>query len=283
MPSKTVSKEVFGNPVEKETFMTLALDRGLSLLEQLCDQPEGMPLTALADELEIPRSACHRLLGELQRRGYVRQLRSQGDYTLTAKLASMGLGLLSSKGIIDIAEPILERLAKESGELVRLSIVDDERLVWVAKSQGTRMGLRYDPDMGMEARLSCTASGHAWLLTLSDERALELVSRQGFGQPKEYGPKAPTTVMSLLEMIHAARARGYAMIDEVFAPGMTAMAAPVVRGQETVGVVSIAGPRQRLTTARMQKLSTAVLAATAELGPISRISTLSGKPKLGRS
>ena len=263
--------------------MTLALDRGLSLLEQLCDQPEGMPLTALADELEIPRSACHRLLSELQRRGYVRQLRSQGDYTLTAKLASMGLGLLSSKGIIDIAEPILERLAKESGELVRLSIVDDDRLVWVAKSQGTRMGLRYDPDMGMEARLSCTASGHAWLLTLSDERALELVSRQGFGQPKEYGPKAPTTVMSLLEMIHAARARGYAMIDEVFAPGMTAMAAPVVRGQETVGVVSIAGPRQRLNTARMQKLSIAVLAATAELGPISRISTLSGKPKLGRS
>ena len=283
MPSKRHSKKYLEIPVEKKTFMTLALDRGLSLLEQLCDQPEGMPLTALADELEIPRSACHRLLGELQRRGYVRQLRSQGDYILTAKLASMGLSLLSSKGIIDIAEPILERLAKESGELVRLSIVDDDRLVWVAKSQGTRMGLRYDPDMGMEARLSCTASGHAWLLTLSDERALELVSRQGFGQPKDYGPKAPTTVMSLLEMIHAARTRGYAMIDEVFAPGMTAMAAPVVRGRETVGVVSIAGPRQRLTSARMQKLSSSVLAATAELGPISRISTLSGKPKLGRS
>lgn len=262
--------------------MTLALDRGLSLIEQLCAQPEGMPLTELADELEIPRSACHRLLAELQRRGYVRQLHSQGDYLLTAKLSSMGLGLLSSKGIVDIAEPILERLAKESGELVRLSIVDDDRLVWVAKSQGTRMGLRYDPDMGMDARLSCTASGYAWLLTLSDERALELVSRQGFGQPKDYGPKAPTTVRALLEVLHTARVRGYALIDEVFAPGMTAMAAPVVRGKETVGVVSIAGPRQRLTLARMQKLVPAMLAATAELGPISRISTLSGKPKLGR-
>lgn len=263
--------------------MTLSLDRGLLLIEQLSGQPEGMPLTALADELDIPRSACHRLLVELQRRGYVRQIRSQGNYLLTVKIASIGLEFLSSKGIVDIAEPILERLAKESGELVRLSIVDDDRLVWVAKSQGTRMGLRYDPDMGMDARLSCTASGHAWLLTLSDERSLELVSRQGFGQPKEYGPKAPTTVHSLLEMLQAARKRGYAMIDEVFAPGMTAMAAPVVRGQETVGVVSIAGPRQRLTIKRMQQLAPAVLAATAELGPISRISTLSGKPQLGRS
>ena len=262
--------------------MTLSLDRGLCLIEQLCGQPEGMSLTALADELDIPRSACHRLLAELQRRGYVRQLRSQGNYLLTVKIASIGLELLSSKGIVDIAEPLLERLAKESGELVRLSIVDDDRLVWVAKSQGTRMGLRYDPDMGMDARLSCTASGHAWLLTLSDERALELVSRQGFGQPKEYGPNAPTTVRALLDMLHSARTRGYAMIDEVFAPGMTAMAAPVVRGQETVGVVSIAGPRQRLTLARMQQLASAMLTATAELGPISRISTLSGKPQLGR-
>ena len=263
--------------------MTLSLDRGLALLERLCGQPEGMPLTALAAELDIPPSACHRLLHELERRGYVRQARSQGDYLLTAKLASMGLGFLSSSGIVDIAEPLLERLAKESGELVRLSIVDGDRLTWVAKAQGSRKGLRYDPDMGMDARLSCTASGHAWLLTLSDERALELVSRQGFGAPKDYGPKAPTTVKALLALLNAARARGFAMIDEVFAPGMSAMAAPVLRSRVAIGVISIAGPRQRLTPSRMQALAPALLAAAGELGPISRASTLFGRPPLGKA
>jgi IclR family acetate operon transcriptional repressor len=263
--------------------MTLALDRGLALLERLCGQPEGMALTALADELDIPRSACHRLLMELQRRGYVRQARSQGDYLLTAKLASMGLGFLSSSGIVDIAEPLLERLAQESGELVRLSIIDGERLTWVAKAQGSRKGLRYDPDMGSDARLSCTATGHAWLQTLSDERAMELVSRQGFGTPEEYGPKAPTTVKALLGFLHAARVRGCAMIDEVFAPGMTAMAAPVMRGGEAIGVISIAGPRLRLSMARMQALAPALLEATAQLGPISRSSTLFGRPPLGKA
>ncbi len=263
--------------------MTTALDRGLALLERLSGQPEGISLSALADELDIPRSACHRLLAELQRRGYVRQVRSQGDYVLTTKLAALGLGFLSSAGIVDIAEPLLERLAKESGELVRLAIVDDDRLTWVAKAQGTRKGLRYDPDMGMDARLSCTASGHAWLLTLSDERALELVSRQGYGAAKDYGPKAPTTVKALLGFLHAARTRGYAMIDEVFAPGMTAMAAPVLRRGEAIGVISIAGPRIRLTAARMQSLAPALLAATAELGPMSRASTLLGRPPLGKA
>ncbi|MDP3324309.1 MAG: IclR family transcriptional regulator, partial [Hydrogenophaga sp.] len=229
-----------------------------------------------------PLSACHRLLGDLQQRGYVRQARKQGDYVLTTKVVSMGLGYLSNAGIVDIAEPLLERLAQKSGELVRLSIVDEDRLTWIAKAQGMRQGLRYDPDMGMDARLSCTASGHAWLLTLSDERALDLVTRQGFGSPADYGPKAPTTVKALLGFLHAARVRGYAMIDEVFAPGMSAIAAPVLRRKDAIGVISIAGPRIRLTPARMHELAPALLAAAAELGPISNASSLFGRPPLGK-
>jgi IclR family acetate operon transcriptional repressor len=39
----------------------------------------------------------------------VRQARKQGDYVLTTKVVSLGLGFLSSAGIVDIAEPLLER------------------------------------------------------------------------------------------------------------------------------------------------------------------------------
>jgi IclR family acetate operon transcriptional repressor len=263
--------------------MSTALDRGLSVLEHLAQHPHGLPISLIASELDMPLSACHRILADLHRRGYVRQARSQGDYVLTTKVISLGLGFLSSAGIVNVAEPLLERLAQTSGELVRLSIVDDDRLTWVAKAQGARQqGLRYDPDMGMDARLSCTSSGHAWLMTLSDERALELVSRQGFGQPADYGPRAPTTIKALLGFLHAGRVRGYAMIDEVFAPGMAALAVPVLRRKETIGVISIAGPRTRLTKERMHELAAALQAAAAELGPISNASTLFGRPPLGK-
>ncbi|WP_066254557.1 IclR family transcriptional regulator [Hydrogenophaga flava] len=262
--------------------MSMALDRGLSLLEQLAAHPEGLPLAHLASELDMPLSACHRLLSALQQRGYVRQQRKQGDYMLTTKLVSLGLGYLSSSGVVDIAEPLLERLAQHTGELVRLSVVDGDRLVWVAKAQGVRKGLRYDPDMGMAARLSCTASGHAWLLTMSDEQALTLVMQQGLGEPAEYGPRAPTTVKALLGFLHAARVRGYAVIDEVFAPGMSAMAVPVLRRGEAIGVISVAGPRQRLTTERMHEFAPELLAAAAELGPIFITNSLMGRPPLGK-
>ncbi len=116
--------------------MSIALERGLSVLEHLTRFPQGLPISLMASELDIPLSACHRLLADLQRRDYVRQTRRQGDYVLTTKVVSLGLGFLSSGGIVDIAEPLLERLAQLSGELVRLSIVDDDRLTFVSKSQG---------------------------------------------------------------------------------------------------------------------------------------------------
>jgi IclR family transcriptional regulator, acetate operon repressor len=264
--------------------MSTALDRGLSLLELLAANPGGLPLGLMADQVEMPKSACHRLLQALAARGYVRQASAQGDYVMTTKVASLGLSFLSGSGIVDIAQPLIERLADLSGELVRLSIVDTDRLTWVAKAEGGRKGFRYDPDMGMDARLSCTSSGHAWLLSLSDERAVELVSRQGFGSPKDHGPKAPVTVKALLGYLHAARVRGYAMIDEVFAPGMSAVAAPVQRsGRPAIGVISIAGPRSRLTAEKIQQLAPALLAATKELAAASSVSGLFSKPPLGKA
>jgi len=255
--------------------MSSVLERALAILEHLATQVEGTPLAMIADDLDIPRSACHRLLTDLKRCGYVRQLREHGDYVLTTKLVGLGLGFLATSGIVDIAQAALDRLAELSGELVRLAIVDGDRLTWVAKAQGALKGLRYDPDMGMDTTLSCSATGHAWMLTMTDERALELVSRQGFGQPKQYGPKAPTTVAGLLAYVHAARERGYATISEVFAPGMTAMAAPIQRrGYPAMGVISIAGPLVRLDEKRMAQLGPTLMATAAELAAASHASPL---------
>ncbi len=261
--------------VSREFAMSGVL-RTLGILEYLCTQVEAVPLAAIADDLDIPRSACHRLLVDLKNAGYVRQLRDHGDYILTTKLVGMGLGFLATSGIVDIAQARLDRLADTSGELVRLAIVDGDRLTWVAKAQGALRGLRYDPDMGMDTILSCSATGHAWMQTMTDERALELVSRQGFGQPNQYGPNAPTTIKALLGFIHRARERGYATINEVFAPAMTAMAAPVQRrgGYPAIGVISIAGPLSRLTEQRMKALGPALLAAAAELALASSASAL---------
>lgn len=254
--------------------MTTQIERGLAVLQHLASCPEGASLSAIASALSMPLSAAHRLLSELVKSGYVRQLRDQGDYGLTIKLVALGLGYLGASGMVDVAQPSLDRLALESAELVRLAIIDGEDLVFVAKAQGATHGLRYDPDMGLSVRLSCSAAGHAWLSTLDDEVAVQKVARQGFGSPSAYGPKAPTSVKALLAFVHAARKRGYATISEVFAPAMSAMAAPVVVRDVAIGAVTIAGPSVRLDEARMKRLSSALVETARELASLSTASTL---------
>jgi IclR family acetate operon transcriptional repressor len=255
--------------------MSTPLERSLHILERLAAHPEGQSISGIASALDLPLSATHRLLAELARCGYVRQLREQGDYVLTIKLVSLGLSFLSASGVVDVAQPALDRLADESGELVRLAVVDGNDLTFVAKAQGARRGLKYDPDMGLSVQLSCSAAGHAWLSTLSDEAALALITKQGFGQPDDFGPNAPTTVKAVLARLKLARKRGFSTISEMYAPAMSAMAAPVrSRAGETIGVVTIAGPLVRLSEARMEELASPLLACAEEIEAASGASTL---------
>jgi DNA-binding IclR family transcriptional regulator len=258
--------------------MNGVLERTLGILELLAQHGEGMEMAAIADQLDIPRSAVHRLLADLTRCGYVRQTRDHGDYLLTTKLVSMGLSFLSKSGIVDIAQPLLDRLAEISGELVRLSVVDGNRLTWVARAQGARQGLRYDPDMGSDAQLSCSSSGHAWLSALSDDDALALVAQQGLGNPREFGPNAPTSLQAVMEAVRETRERGFSITEETYTAGLNAMAAPVqLAGQPPMGIISIAGPTVRFTRERMLALGPDLLSLAAQLAAASSASPFFAK------
>ena len=140
-----------------------ALSRGLAVLDALVGAQNGVSLHRVAEITELPKTAAHRILGNLVQDGFVRQEKSTGDYVLTLRLVSMALRHLAENTVVDLARPVLDRLADVSGELVRLSLVDDGELIWVAKAQGARPGLRYDPDSGVSASLSASSSGIAWL------------------------------------------------------------------------------------------------------------------------
>lgn len=251
------------------------IERVFNVLESLTREARGVPMQTLAEQLGIPKSATHRLLAELVRLGYVRQNAENSRYHLSTKLVAMGFQYLASSGA-DIVQPILDRLAQETGELVRLGVVDSERLTWIAKSQGARSGLRYDPDMGREAPLYYTASGHAWLASMTDALALAQVERQAIEAPDDLGPNAPQSNAQLLERLRVARECGYACVQESSAVGTSAIAA-VVRSpldQQVIGVLSVAGPSARLPQERLHALASGLLRFADELSVACQASEL---------
>ncbi len=255
--------------------MAGVMERTLALLERLAADVGGVPIAVLADDIGMPRSAAHRLLTELAGNGYVRQSRKRGDYVLTTKLVSLGLNYLKNSGVVDLCQPVLDRLAESSGELVRLGVVDVDHLTWVALSQGARNGLRYDPDMGIDAQLSCTATGFAWLSTLDEDDAIALVSRQGIGKPERFGPHAPTSMAAVMKAVRQAGKQGFAIASESYARGLAAISAPIVRDRlGAVGVIAISGPSARLTDKKLRTLVPDLLAAAGDIAAASKASPL---------
>lgn len=177
--------------------MSGVLERTLGILEILSSHPAGLPVGVIAQRLDLPASATHRLLNDLARLGYVRQDRAHGDYALTIRLAALGLSFLGQSGVTDIAQPILDRLAAESGELVRLSVADGASLVWVAVAQGATGGLRYDPgrEQGAVVHLASSSGGRGpWRETAT--RASSSLSVESQASPPAEEARCTTTPCS---------------------------------------------------------------------------------------
>ena len=232
------------------------MDRALGIVEFLAGQAGGAPLAEISDRLGIPRSATHRLLADLREEGFVRQDFDGGAYRLTAKIVSLGMIYLSAAGATTAVLPLVEELAEATGELVVLATIDGERLLRIAKAQGAKRGLLYNPDEGSEVYLAATSNGHAWLSCLSEEAALQLVARQGFNR-EGYGPNAPKTIKDLMALVRHARKLGYAKIFETYEAGTSAVAAPIVHPgtKSPIGTISVAGPSLRTTNEQLDRIA----------------------------
>jgi DNA-binding IclR family transcriptional regulator len=193
-------------------------------------------------------------------------------YRLTMRLAVLGQQFYVATGLPDICQPPLDRFAKQCREFARLAVVDGPSLVWVAHSQGASAGLMYQPLLTTNTvPLHATASGKAWLATLSSDHAMQMVMKNGgLKNPDRYGPNVVRSIEALLRELKATARRGYGVAVNEAEFGVTAVAAAIRAGEQgpTLGTVSIAGPSARMTEKRVHELAPLVLRIAAELSEL---------------
>jgi IclR family transcriptional regulator, acetate operon repressor len=230
-----------------------SVERGLAILELLMENPEGLQISAISSRLSLPLSATHRLLQALINAHYVRQEVLSDRYMLTLKLGAIGLRQLAGMNITEAAQPILDDLARKTGEMVRLAVVEDDEMIWVAKAQGATSAIRCDPISGRHVPLHTTSMGKAWLASMPEKEAIAKVVARGFDS-ELLGPNAIRTVTELRREIRKSRERGFAFNEQESELGLSAIAMLVrdrSKSNRVVGSVSIGGPTFRLTRERL--------------------------------
>jgi DNA-binding IclR family transcriptional regulator len=238
------------------------LERCVQVVEQLSALPDGARLSELARALDLPKTAGHRLLAELTRLGWVEQLGADGPYRLTTRLPLLTQRVLHATGLPDLAQPVLESVARQSGELARLTVALPDQLVWLAQVQGAPPGLMYQPTLSDPVRPHATANGKAWLATLPQARALAIARNAGLGTLRPT-PRTLATSTQLVADLIRTRRRGYALAEEEAERGVVALAVSI--GAPALGTISVAGPMLRLPRARHAALAATLKQAALEL------------------
>lgn len=231
-------------------------DRLIDMIELLVQHPEGIALSDVARMSHLAKSVTHRLLTSLTQRGYVEQPPGRDIYRLSLKLAALGFRSIAHFGLVDLCKPVLDRLARDTGESVRMSLADSHGLTWVAQAQGARFGLRYNPDMGQPVVLHATATGRAWMATMPEEEALALVDMRGFDVPSGFGRQKVLTGADLSNELNRTRDRGYGLAVEEGEPGIVAVAM-AIRAQDATrgsGTISVAGPVVRMSLDALDRI-----------------------------
>ncbi|RWF32747.1 IclR family transcriptional regulator [Mesorhizobium sp.] len=242
------------------------VERCFAVVELLANDASAVRLGEIAEKLELQKSAAHRMLNVLCEIGWVEQESDTGFYKLTLRLAILGQRFLSATHLTDVCQPVLEELAADSAELVRMAVVQGETLTWISQVQGARNGLKYQPEMVARVRLATTANGKAYLSTLSPTDAIRIAINDS-GDHGEERSIAP--VEEFIEELKLTQKRAWAISDEEAEPGVVAIAAPItLGGGQTVGTVSVAGPSSRLTAERHEQVASSVLSAAAKLGEL---------------
>ena len=244
------------------TYNVQSLERAAALLRSFSANDPELTIGELARRSNLPRSTVHRLVVNLVRLGFLSRNPRTDRYRLGLLLAELGAIALSRMGLREKARPIMQRLAEQTGEVVCLAVLENNRSVYVEVVEGHH-GLRLRATFGSVAPLHSSATGTMLLAHLPevDVRRFAVLT----GLPR-LTSRTITTVEPLLKRLSDVRARGYSIDDGETEEGLTGLAAPV-RGPGGVveAALVIAGPGTRVLAEHGRRWAPVVVAAADEI------------------
>ncbi|MGY1838763.1 MULTISPECIES: IclR family transcriptional regulator domain-containing protein [unclassified Modestobacter] len=213
-------------------YFVQSLERGFTVIKAFsADEPE-LTLSDIARRTGMTRAAARRFLLTLVDLGYVAV--DDRRFRLRPTVLELGFTYLSLLRLPDLAMPYLTELSRELQETTSMAVLDGPDVVYVARVGGRRV-ITSGITVGSRLPAYATSHGRVLLADLPDDRldaylaGTELTRRTA---------RTITDPVALRERVLAARAQGWALLDQELEEGVTSMAMPV-HGATGAAVASI--------------------------------------------
>lgn len=247
------------------------IDRMMEILGELERNADGVTISDLTQQIGQPRTTVYRIMKTLQRHDVVRR-EDDGSYKLGARLLRLAAHAAAGASEIDlprVLQPVLDRLADELGESVKLSVVDSDGLLVIAVAQ-SRREYALTVVAGQRIPFHVSAAGKLLLAHMgeADREAVLAAPLPALTANTVTDPKR------LARQLATIRRNGWSRDQSEQSPSIHAIAAPVVdRAGNVLAAISVpylAG----LTDERIAEIrDTTVAAAAAGSDAIAAAST----------
>lgn len=236
------------------------VDRALRLLDVLAERGDSVGVTQLSEQLGVPASTLHRLLGVLVRHGLVVQETASRRYGLGPGVLRLAQSYLQGNLLVSAAQPFLASLRSRLQETVFLTALVGDDAICVASAESPRP-LQFYMRIGQRMPYHAAASARAILAYRSPEEITRALGQEAL---ERFTRATHTTAGEVRAELARVRAQGYAVCAEEMEVGITAVSAPVRdRSGTAIASVTVVAPSERLAGAQ-QSLAAAAVRATAD-------------------
>jgi DNA-binding IclR family transcriptional regulator len=255
---------------------TNSLERALLLLDLLEKTPGGLRNADISRHLRIPRSSCSWILARLTHQGFLSLDEDSGHYKLGLKTVALARGALRELGFRISAEPVLYRLASQTGLAAGIGVWESGSVLMVDRVEppdssgksSRQQRPRDQRDVGRELPAHTTALGKVLLAYLPRAELVRYLDLH------ELARRTPNTIVereALTVTLRQIRRRGYALADGEHDADLRALAAPIFDFTDTVrAAISINGHRSMPAWNRQVELADLVVRAAAEISASAR-------------
>ncbi|WP_046468497.1 IclR family transcriptional regulator [Allosalinactinospora lopnorensis] len=238
-----------------------AATRALRLLRFLATRPGPVSASAIATELNLPRSSTYQLLEAMAGEGFVIHLPEERRWGLGVAAFEIGSAYLRHDPLERLARPLLGDLAKETGATAHLGVLHGADTLYLLKEQPPQAPTLVT-GVGVRLPAHLTASGRALMAHLPRAQVRALYPGAGsFVDRTGAGPASPAELRDLLA--HE-RQRGWSSEEGQVTEGFSSVAAAAFDHNGTpVAAISLTVPSARPVT--LTALASGVRDAASEL------------------
>lgn len=219
--------------------------RALELLELLASHPEGLTLSQIGEQLDVPLSSLHGIAATLAAKGFVVREEYSLLYRLGPQIPHLSASYQASHDVISLANPTMVEIRDQVQETTSLSVLHDGVIVFVHKQPASDKVITVNP-VGTHVLAHATGSGKVLLAQLPEEEIDRIYPLEELPTLTE---RTIGTKTQLKKALAEVRRLGYAYDNEESQQGIWAVAACIQNAQGyPMAALSIVGPLFRVKT-----------------------------------